>query len=66
MRVPDLRAAARLYCATTGAVLIAFGLDAWDADPRHPVTGALQTKMSYVHEVDGLYAGCGVYKNLVG
>lgn len=41
MRLPDLRFAARLYCATTAAVLIALGLSAWDADRAHPVIGAL-------------------------
>ena len=35
-------------------------------DITNPTTGKVQTKMSYVHEVDGVYAGCGVYKNLVG
>ncbi len=34
-------------------------------DIANPTTGKVQTKMSYVHMVDGLYAGCGVYKNLV-
>jgi methyl-accepting chemotaxis protein len=32
----------------------------------NPTTGAVQTKMSYVQEMDGLYLGCGVYMNLVG
>lgn len=41
MRVPDLRFAARLYCATTGAVLIALGLSAWDADRASPIIGAM-------------------------
>ncbi len=35
-------------------------------DITNPTTGKVQTKMSYVQRVDGLYAGCGVYKNLVG
>jgi methyl-accepting chemotaxis protein len=35
-------------------------------DITNPSTGKVQTKMSYVQQVDGLYAGCGVYKNLVG
>jgi len=35
-------------------------------DITNPTTGKVQTKMSYVQQVDGLYAGCGVYKNLVG
>jgi len=34
-------------------------------DIVNPVTGAVQTKMSFVREVDGLYLGCGVYKSLV-
>ena len=33
-------------------------------DISHPVSGAVQTKMSYVQNVDGLYLGCGVYKGL--
>jgi len=35
-------------------------------DITNPATGKVQTKMSYVQQVDGLYVGCGVYKNLVG
>jgi hypothetical protein len=31
----------------------------------NPLTGQLQTKMSYVLKVDDLYVGCGVYKNLM-
>ncbi|WP_326491081.1 methyl-accepting chemotaxis protein [Hydrogenophaga sp. NFH-34] len=31
-------------------------------DIVNPVTGALQTKMSYVTRVDDLYVGCGIYK----
>lgn len=34
-------------------------------DITNPVTGVVQTKMSYVLQVDDLYVGCGVYKNLV-
>lgn len=34
-------------------------------DITNPATGAVQTKMSYVQQVDDLYVGCGVYKNLV-
>jgi methyl-accepting chemotaxis protein len=30
----------------------------------HPTTGIVQTKMSFVMKVDGLYMGCGIYKNL--
>lgn len=30
----------------------------------NPASGVVQTKMSFVHKVDDLYAGCGVYKNL--
>ena len=33
-------------------------------DISHPVSGVVQTKMSYVQSVDGLYLGCGVYKSL--
>ncbi len=33
-------------------------------DITNPTTGVVQTKMSFVHEVDGLFAGCGVYKGL--
>jgi len=34
-------------------------------DITHPVTGAVQTKMSFVTEIDrDLFAGCGVYKRL--
>ena len=31
----------------------------------NPTTGRVQTKMSYVRELDGMFVGCGVYKNLV-
>ncbi len=34
-------------------------------DITNPATGAVQTKMSYVQQVDDAYIGCGVYKNLV-
>jgi methyl-accepting chemotaxis protein len=34
-------------------------------DITNPATGKVQTKMSYVCQVDDLYLGCGVYKNLV-
>ena len=34
-------------------------------DITNPASGKVQTKMSFVQEVDGLYAGCGVYKALV-
>jgi signal transduction histidine kinase len=34
-------------------------------DITNPATGAVQTKMSYVQQVDDLYVGAGVYKNLV-
>ena len=33
-------------------------------DITNPATGAVQTKMSYVQQVDDVYVGCGVYKNL--
>lgn len=31
----------------------------------NPLTGQVQTKMSYVLKVDDVYVGCGVYKNLM-
>ena len=34
-------------------------------DITNPTTGRVQTKMSYVQNVDGLSLGCGVYKNLL-
>ncbi len=34
-------------------------------DITNPATGAVQTKMSYVQQVDDVFVGCGVYKNLV-
>lgn len=34
-------------------------------DITNPVTGKVQTKMSYVVQVDAVFVGCGVYKNLV-
>nr|WP_295774856.1 methyl-accepting chemotaxis protein [Rhodoferax sp.] len=34
-------------------------------DIVNPTTGKVQSKMSFVQKVDGLYVGCGVYKNLV-
>lgn len=34
-------------------------------DIANPTTGRVQSKMSYVQEMDGLALGCGVYKNLV-
>ncbi len=34
-------------------------------DITNPVSGQVQTKMSYVLMVDDLYVGCGVYKNLL-
>ena len=34
-------------------------------DITNPTTGRVQTKMSFVQNVDGRYVGCGVYKNLV-
>ncbi len=37
----DLRFAARLYCVASGAVLIALGLSAWDADRANPIIGAM-------------------------
>lgn len=34
-------------------------------DITNPVSGKVQSKMSYVMKLDGLYVGCGVYKALV-
>jgi signal transduction histidine kinase len=34
-------------------------------DITNPATGRVQTKMSFVHQVDDVYLGCGVYKHLV-
>jgi methyl-accepting chemotaxis protein len=34
-------------------------------DITNPATGTVQTKMSYVQQVDDVFVGCGVYKNLV-
>jgi signal transduction histidine kinase len=31
----------------------------------NPATGKVQTKLSFVQQVDDVYVGCGVYKNLV-
>jgi len=33
-------------------------------DITNPATGRVQTKMSFVQALDGLYLGCGVYKSL--
>lgn len=33
-------------------------------DITNPTTGRVQTKMSFVQQVDDLFLGCGVYKNL--
>ncbi|MDP2256569.1 MAG: methyl-accepting chemotaxis protein [Polaromonas sp.] len=33
-------------------------------DITNPSTGRVQTKMSFVQQVDDLFVGCGVYKNL--
>lgn len=33
-------------------------------DITNPASGSVQSKMSYVQQLDGLYIGCGVYKNL--
>ena len=35
-------------------------------DITNPMTGKVQTKMSYVCEQDGVYLGCGVYKRFAG
>ena len=34
-------------------------------DITNPATGTVQTKMSFVQQVDEVFVGCGVYKNLV-
>jgi len=34
-------------------------------DIVNPTNGQVQTKMSYVVKVDGMYVGCGVYKTLM-
>jgi methyl-accepting chemotaxis protein len=34
-------------------------------DITNPLTGRVQTKMSFVQQIDDCYLGCGVYKNLV-
>jgi signal transduction histidine kinase len=34
-------------------------------DITNPTTGRVQSKISFVQGLDGLYVGCGVYKNLV-
>ena len=34
-------------------------------DITNPLTGRVQTKMSFVLQLDDLFVGCGVYKNLV-
>ena len=34
-------------------------------DIVNPLSGKVQTKMSYVQQVDDVFVGCGVYKNLV-
>jgi signal transduction histidine kinase len=34
-------------------------------DILNPSTGRIQTKMSFVQQVDDVYIGCGIYKNLV-
>ena len=35
-------------------------------DITNPLTGKLQSKMSYVCKQDGVYLGCGVYKSFAG
>ena len=34
-------------------------------DIVNPASGKVQTKMSYVQQVDDVFVGCGIYKNLV-
>ena len=33
-------------------------------DITNPASGRVQSKMSYVCEVEGLFVGCGIYKSL--
>jgi signal transduction histidine kinase len=34
-------------------------------DITNPTTGTVQAKMSFVQQVDNVFVGCGIYKNLV-
>ena len=34
-------------------------------DIANPVTGAVQTKISYVQKLESVYLGCGIYKYAV-
>jgi signal transduction histidine kinase len=55
-----------------GNALIASIVNQAEANPgwveyeiSNPLTGRVQTKMSYVVKVDDVYVGCGVYKSLM-
>ncbi len=43
--------------ATVGPGWVEYGI-------TNPATGTVQTKISFVHQVDDLFLGCGVYKGL--
>ena len=49
-----------------GAIIAQANLEpGWvEYDITNPASGRVQTKMSFVRELDDLYIGCGVYKNL--
>jgi len=52
----------RLLAAIVDQASVAPG---WvEYDITNPASGVVQTKMSFVEEVDGLFVGCGVYKSL--
>jgi len=62
MRVQDLP-------GIDGAGLLASVIAQADVEPgwveydiANPLTGDVQTKMSYVQEIEGVYLGCGIYK----
>ena len=55
-----------------GAKLLASVIEQADVEPgwveydiANPVTGAVQTKMSYVQKLESVYLGCGIYKYAV-
>ncbi|HCX82741.1 MAG TPA: chemotaxis protein [Rhodoferax sp.] len=52
-----------LVASIVGQAAVAPG---WvEYDIVNPLNGKVQTKMSYVVQVDDVYVGCGVYKNLM-
>jgi signal transduction histidine kinase len=62
MRVQDIP-------GVDGVGLLASVIEQADVEPgwveydiANPLTGKVQTKMTYVQEIEGLYLGCGVYK----